>query len=143
MLLTARPIMDAMVGRVLHWVSVTCCAFLFISFVLFAHSQLSSASTHQAGLIAPPKSLASSTPTGALGLTTQPVKQQAPPPKPKGTGQPRKFIDSVARKLESPFTSLVSTNNAWVKHLVPFILSLLMYGVGIGFLSRWTAGLAS
>ena len=130
-----------MVGRTLHWISVACCAFVAISFVLFAHTQLSSASTHPAGLIAPPKTLATNLPTGALGISSTPVTTPpATPPKPHGTGQPRKFIDDVANKLQSPFSSLVSTNNAWVKHLVPLILALILYGGGIGFLGRWAAG---
>jgi len=129
-----------MVGRTLHWISVLCCAFVVISFALFAHAQVSSASSHQAGLIAPPKSLnTSTTPTGALGIsqtstTATTVKRH------KQKGQPRRFIDAVASKLESPFSSVVSSTNAWVNHLIPFIFALLVYGAGLGFLSRWADG---
>jgi hypothetical protein len=129
-----------MVGRSLHWVSVVCCGFVVVSFVLFADAKLSSASSHQAGLIAPPKTLATTTPTGALGLTTTPAVAAQAPAKPHQTGQPRAFIDGVASALESPFTSLSTSDDSWFKHIVPMLCALLLYGVGIGFLGRWAAG---
>ena len=129
-----------MIARTLHWISLICSAFVVISFVLFAHAEISSASSHQAGLIAPPKTLAQGTPTGALGISTQPVGAATAPPQPHVKGQPRRFIDGVAGKLESPFTSLVQTNNQWVEHLIPLVLALLVYGGGIGYMGRWTAG---
>jgi hypothetical protein len=133
-----------MIARTLHWVSLTCSAFVIVSFVLFAHSEISSASSHQAGLIAPPKTLAQNTPTGALGISTQPVTNTTAPvqAKPHVKGQPRRFIDGVAAKLETPFTSLVDTGNQWVEHLIPLVLALLAYGGGLGYLSRWAAGRA-
>ena len=124
----------------LHWISVICCGFVVVSFVLFADAKLSSASSHQAGLIAPPKTLATTTPTGALGLTTTAATTPAPAARPHEKGQPRAFIDGVASALESPFTSLSRSDDDWLKHIVPLLCALLVYGAGIGFLGRWAAG---
>jgi hypothetical protein len=115
-----------MVGRALHWISLACCLFVVLAFLLFAHAQVSHASSHQANEVAPRAHTA----------------QTAASPHRRAQGQPGRFIDSIAGKLESPFTSLVSTGNAWVGHLVPLGLALLVYGAGLGFLSRWASGLA-
>jgi hypothetical protein len=126
-----------LVGRVLHWVSMACCAFLIVSFVLFAHAQISHASNHQASSLNPRITPTTVSPPGAAVVKPKPA-----PPAPHRKGQPRRFIDAVAGKLESLFTGLVSTNNAWVKQLIPLVLSLIVYGGGIGFLGRWANGRA-
>jgi hypothetical protein len=113
-----------MLGRGLHHLSLLCCLFVSISFGLFALAQVSHASSHQAGEIARPMS-------------------HPRPPVVHATGQPRRFIDGVARKLTSPFDSLVSSSDAWVNHGIPALFALLVYGAGLGFLSRWADGRAA
>jgi hypothetical protein len=110
-------------GRALHLISLACCAFVVISFVLFAHTQLSGASKTQANLVA--------------------GTQSAAPARIHRVAQPRRFIDGVAGKLESPFTGLVHSDNAWVEELIPAALALLVYGGGLGFLARWASGVPS
>jgi hypothetical protein len=48
----------------------------------------------------------------------------------------------VARKLTSPFASVVVSDDAWVEHGIPLVLALLVYGAGLGFLARWASGRA-
>ena len=55
-------------------------------------------------------------------------------------GQPAKFIDGAAAELTSPFRSLIKTNSVWVLEIVPTLLALLVYGVGLGYLARWASG---
>jgi hypothetical protein len=111
-----------MVARVLHYLSILCCAFVAMSFLLFAHAQTSRASTHQANLIAPP---------GQSQPTQAPRHAEA---------EPRRFIDEVSGKLTAPFASIVPSDDAWVRHGIPALFALLLYGAGLGFLSRWAAG---
>jgi hypothetical protein len=110
-------------GRLLHYISLLCCVFVIISFALFAHGQVSHASTQQANAVA----------------STQTVATTSGPHK---TGQPRRFIDGVAHKLDSPFTGIVSSDDAWVTHGIPTLFALLVYGLGLGFLVRWASGRA-
>jgi hypothetical protein len=117
-----------MVSRVLHYVSIVCCLFVTISFALFALAQVSHASSHQAGEIAP-----------ASQRATAP--RSVPPS--HTAGQPRRFIDGVAHKLTSPFDSIVGSGDAWVSRGIPALFALLVYGAGLGFLSRWADGRAA
>jgi hypothetical protein len=58
----------------------------------------------------------------------------APPP-PKH-GQPRRFIDHAAHDLTTPFNSIAASKGPWVRHLVPDVLGILLFGLGLGFLAR-------
>jgi hypothetical protein len=62
----------------------------------------------------------------------------APPAKPHH--QPRKFIDQASHDLTTPFNGIVSNSGKWVKHLVPAILGLILFGFGLSFLARYAAG---
>jgi hypothetical protein len=98
-----------------------CCALIIASFGFFAVDQMAGASQQQAaetaGTPIPPKS-------------SNPDRHQ-----------PRRFIDSTARTLTSPFRSLVSTGSQWADHLILLVLGLTVYGVGLGYLRRYAAGL--
>jgi hypothetical protein len=59
----------------------------------------------------------------------------------KDHSQPRLFIDNAASALTSPFRSLVQSDSQWVERGLPTILALLVYGVGIGYLARFSRGL--
>ncbi len=54
-------------------------------------------------------------------------------------GQPREAIDDVNDVLLKPFAGLSdSAESRWVQRGVPSLLGLLIYGVGLGFLARYT-----
>lgn len=109
------------IHRALVFVSLACCTLVCASFVLFAHDQVAGASKHQQNeLVAG----ASSTPGTARS-------------KPHRVGEPRRFIDNATHTLTSPFTSVVSSPNPWVKHGIPTVIALLVYGIGLGFLARF------
>jgi hypothetical protein len=116
------------IHRVLVWAALGCSFLVFASFSLFARDQLAGASKHQVNELA----------TGQTA--TSPTQTQVPPIHHKG--QPRRFIDGAAAKLESPFTSIVGSANTWVDHMVPAIFALIVYGLGIGWLARFANGLA-
>ncbi len=110
--------------RLLRYISLLCCAFVVVSFFLFAITQTSHASQGQANAIT----------HGTISGTAArnpPIAQEK---------QPRRFIDQVAQKLNSPFTGIVSTDNRWIRHLIPTAFSLLVYGFALSYLARWGAG---
>lgn len=113
-----------MIHRALVLVALVCSGLVFASFVLFALHQIGGAAKVQANAV------------------TSSGTRQAAAPNAKPQGQPGRFIDNAASKLTSPFESIVESGSAWVQHGVPTILALLVYGVGLGFLARYSRGLA-
>lgn len=106
--------------RLLVWAAFVCCALVLASFAMFVHDAAAAGSQHQQS------ELVGAT-TGAVPTTVH-------------HSQPRRFIDGAASELTSPFRSLVHSSNAWVTHGVPTVFGLLLYGVGLGFLARFSRG---
>jgi hypothetical protein len=109
-----------MLHRALATASFLCCAVIIASFAFFAVDQMSGASQQQA----------------AATAGTAVVHKAADPDR----HQPRRLVDSVARTLTSPFSSVLSTDSKWADHLFLLVCGLALYGVGLGFLSRYAAG---
>jgi hypothetical protein len=124
MLVAAAADMGNVIYRTLKLISLICCAFVILSFAMFARDQMAGASANQQSQLA----------TGS----NAPV---APTPT-KPHAQPRRFIDGVAKDLTAPFDAVVQSNNAWVEHGLPAIFALLVYGLGLGYLARYSAGLS-
>lgn len=115
-----------MLARVLVYLAVGCCALIIGSFGMFALDQFSGASTHQV------QQLASSAGDPAARSTAAPAPTQ-----------PRKFIDGAASTLTSPFSGLFSSSgSAWAQRSVVTVLGLLTYGFGLGYLARFSRGMA-
>jgi hypothetical protein len=113
------------IHRVLVLTAIACCALVAMSFAMFARDQVAGASKHQQNEI-------------VAGAATNAV----PIPVHKATAQPRRFIDSAASTLTSPFRGVVQSDSEWVLHGVPTIVALLVYGVGIGYVARYSRGLS-
>jgi hypothetical protein len=113
------------IHRALLIAAWACCALLVASFAMFARDQIAGASKHQQQEI-------------TSSITTTP----AVPKESAHHAQPRQFIDDAARVLTTPFRSIVQTDSQWVLHGLPTIFALLAYGVGIGYLARYSRGLS-
>lgn len=111
--------------RILVLAALACCALVLASFALFAKDQLAGASAHQQ------RELASGT-TIVLGM----------PAASRPVAQPRRFIDGAATTLDAPFASIVQSDSLWVSRGVPVIFAVLVYGVGLGYLARYSSGLS-
>jgi hypothetical protein len=112
-------------NRVLVFASYICCSLVLLSFAMFASDQLAGASAHQQREV-------------VAGINTSPPPRHRRKPE----GQPRRFIDGAAGVLTSPFESIVQSDNVWVLHVAPALIALLFYGVGLGFLARYAAGMS-
>ena len=113
------------INRLLTYMSIACCALVVASFGLFARDQMAGASEHQQ------TELAAGVPSTAAGGSSSAHTER----------QPRRFIDRAASALEAPFKSIASSHSEWLKHIVPAVLALLVYGLGLGFLARFSRGL--
>jgi hypothetical protein len=113
----------SVISSLLRFVSFACCALIVASFAMFARDQMAGASAHQqTELVA-----------GANSAPSAPATSDA------HHGQPRQFIDSAAHSLSAPFSAIAPSNNLWVKHGLPAVLALLVYGLGLGYLARYSA----
>jgi hypothetical protein len=122
----AAPAADGLtvIHRAIVLVALVCSGLVLASFVMFARDQIAGAAKVQANSV------------------SSPVANRTTAPKAKQQGQPGRFIDDAASKLTSPFSSIIQSGSAWVEHGIPTILALLVYGVGLGYLARYSRGFA-
>jgi hypothetical protein len=122
MLMGAPAETGSVISRVLRLISLVCVALVVMSFAMFARDQMAGASEHQqTELVAGANT--SATPAAITHRHSQ----------------PRRFIDSAAKTLTSPFSAVVKSNNAWVENGLPAVFALLVYGVGLGYLARFAS----
>jgi hypothetical protein len=125
MLVALQAETRGVIYRSIKLAAFVCCGLILISFAMFARDQMAGASEHQQS------ELVAGTPsTAAPALTHR-------------HSQPRRFIDGADKTLTSPFAAIVQSNDAWVKRGLPTIFALLVYGVGLGFLARFSRGLGT
>ena len=113
---------DVLVGA-LGFARLVCCGLVIASFAMFAADQIGGASKHQVAEIAGQSANRTGTAT---------VVDSHP-------GQPRRFIDQAAHTLTAPFR-LLHSGSQWVQHGFATLLALLVYGVGLGYLARFSQG---
>ena len=106
--------------------SLVCCGLVVASFTLFAVDQANGASKHQVAEIA-----------GGTPSRTGTSTVADPHP-----GQPRRFIDDAARTLTAPFRAVLHSGSDWVQHGFVTVCALLLYGLGLGYVARWSQGSA-
>jgi hypothetical protein len=109
------------ISRVLRLTAFASCALVLASFAMFARDQMAGASQHQQTAL-----VAGAHPTAT---SSAPVKH----------AQPRRSIDDAAKVLTTPFDEIVQSSNLWVKHGLPALFALLVYGMGLGYLARFSA----
>ena len=122
MLVTPEVDTGRVISRVLRLTAFACCALVVASFAMFARDQMAGASQHQ---------------QSELVAGARPTTGPAGPVKPHA--QPRRFLDSAAKALTTPFNAIVESTNQWVKHGLPALFAVLAYGLGLGYLARFSA----
>lgn len=100
---------------------------MIAAFALFAVDQIGGASQHQVA------ELNGGIPTRTAAATVGDA--HAP--------QMQRDVDAAANVLEAPFRSVISSDNQWVQRGFATGCALLLYGLGLGFLARYSQGLAS
>jgi hypothetical protein len=109
------------IPRFFRFTAFVCCALVVLSFALFARDQMAGASAHQQ------TELVAGSNTPLAGASSKPH------------AQPRRFIDDAAKLLRTPFDAIVQSSNVWVKQGLPTVFALIAYGLGLGYLARYTA----
>jgi hypothetical protein len=122
MLVAAVAETGSVISRVLRLLAFVCCALVVASFAMFARDQMAGASAHQQTELVAGANSGPSAPAASAHHH-----------------QPRRFIDSAAHSLIAPFSAIVQSNNLWVKQGLPTVFALLVYGIGLGYLARYSA----
>ena len=95
------------------------CLIVLASFAIFVVQQSNSASGQQQAVVAE---------SGGASTVAKAPKQES------GL---HKAIDEAAEQISSPFAGIVEPSQSeWGAQLVRLILSLLVYGLGVGFVIR-------
>ena len=127
-----------MLSYPLRILSLVCIAAIVVSFGAFASDEAGKGSKQTVAKLA-----------GASDVEVaqrEPVNVDAASPGPRVErlreqrhGTMRERLDDVNDELTAPFASLVSPDSIWAQRIVSGLLALVVFGVGIGFLSRVAA----
>jgi hypothetical protein len=106
--------------KLLRLASFVICLIVVASFVAFAVVQTKSASGRQGEQAASPNGESKPIPSG----------------KSRHEGSVRKALDEASAELTSPFNGLISSSSEWATRGFKLLLTLVVYGFGLGFLAR-------
>ena len=114
-----------MLERPLRWLSVLATLVVLAGWVAFAVTETSDASKVSVAEV------------GGTTTTSRPADPDA------SHGGVRGALDRADDALLAPFSMLAGdAANPWVEHSVPAIAAVLVYGLGLGYLARFTRGRA-
>jgi hypothetical protein len=111
-------------GRTLSLLAVAAAFVVAISFVFFAVDELGGASREQQH-----RTIDADVTPGELAEDNRESRH----------AQPRESIDDVNDFLLAPFQDVVTSDDAWAMRIVPTLLGLILYGIGLGYLARWVS----
>ena len=117
-----------MIERLLRTLAIVLSLIVAAGFVLFAFDDFDRASTSSRNRITPDPTATAPTPAGERAREMRNSKG-------------REIIDDANDVLLKPFASVSeNADSRWVRRGVPTLLGLLVYGVLLGFLARYTKG---
>jgi hypothetical protein len=107
----------------LRLASIVLCLIVGVSFALFVLDKTSSASAHQQHEVNAP---------------SERPQDGKPPATHEKTSSARKTIDEAAETVTSPFSGVTEGwSSEWTKRIVLLLLTLAIYGFGLGFIARF------
>lgn len=117
-----------MLERPLRYLSIVLSLFVAAGFLLFALEDIGRASTKAENRVQDRYTATAPTPAGERERERR-------------HGEVREAIDDVNDVLLSPFASVSDdATSRWARRGVPALLGLLVYGFGLGYLSRFMKG---
>ena len=117
-------------GPFIRVVAILCSALVLLAFAFFATDEMGRGSQNQQNAL------------NAELTSTKELPPVAPSPeqevmRERANGKFREAIEDANDVLLGPFAGVVeSSDNTWVKHGVPALLGLLLYGLCLGMLAR-------
>ena len=114
---------NAMAG-LLRIVALLSCAVVLIGFLGFANDEASAGSSGQVAKLQ--KAMDEPAPSAAAESARE-----------RKHGQAREFVDDANDVLLAPFSGVVDTKDTWVRRIIPSVLALLVYGLGLTLLANF------
>jgi hypothetical protein len=116
--------MVSAMGRLIRIVAVVACLIIVVGFMAFASDEANKGSQKQVDKIGE----AMDAPAPAATAERARERQH---------GEVREKIDDANDLLLSPFTGVVSSKDPWVNRLIPTVLALLAYGLGLTLVANF------
>jgi hypothetical protein len=117
-------------GSVIRVIAVACSALVLLGFAFFATDEMSRGSQNQQNALDSELSSTSDLPHVAPSATEEAKRERT-------NGTFREAVEDTNDVLLAPFAGLVeSSDNGWVKHGVPALLGVLLYGFCLGMLAK-------
>ncbi len=121
-----------MLQSTLRTLAILCSATVVLSFSLFAIDETRAASDQTAAEVAGQHASASADPS--------PQEERA---REQAHGSLRELVDDGNDLLTAPFAGTVSgSGSRWARRGIPGLLALLAWGLGLGYLARFSEGRA-
>ena len=111
-------------AALLRIVAALSCAVVIIGFLAFANDEASKGSETQV------QQVQQAMDEPAPGANAERVRERK-------HGKAREFVDDANDFLLKPFAGVVSSKDAWVERIVPTLLALLVYGLGLTLLANF------
>ena len=119
-----RIVVVEVLSTLLRWLSLIATAVVFLSFVMFALDETREGSETQV------RKLADSSAEPDPSARGERYRE-------RNHGAARELIDDGNDLLARPFAGLTETEGLWVQRIVSGLLSLLVYGLGVGLLANY------
>src|SRR4051812_46701741 len=116
--------MVSAMAPMLRLAALVSCAIVLIGFLSFANDEASKGSAQQVDRLSQAMNAPSPAPNAER------VRE-------KKHGKAREFVDAANDVLLKPFTGLVNSKDVWVTRIVPTVLALLLYGLGLTLLANF------
>jgi hypothetical protein len=112
-------------GSLIRFVAIAVSGIVVLGFMLFAIDETDKGSTTQQQKL-----------EKALGSSPIAPSAHEEAIRERHQGGFREAVDDVNDVLLAPFVDLIGSDHAWVRHGVPALLALLLYGFGLGLLAN-------
>ena len=116
--------MVTVMGRLIRFIAIAACAVIVIGFLAFATDEANKGSKEQVAKIGEAMD------APAPAETVERVRE-------KEHGKPRELIDDANDVLLRPFANVTESKDVWVNRLIPTVLALLAYGLGLTLLANF------
>ena len=134
-----------MVSFLLRIASLLCIGAVLVSFGAFVNDEAGAGSDRTVNKIGKADSVEyTAIASPASGSSGPNLNEASPTPRverlrEKEHGSLREHVDDVNDTLTAPFSGTATSNSIWAGRILQGLLAIAVFGVGLGFLSRYAA----
>lgn len=128
---------STVLGKVLRVASLVATLIVVASFVLFVVDQTTAGSKQEVAQLNADAGQDVSRPVAATNLDAPDPTPAVKRERAKRHGEVRNLIDDADDVVLRPFVGIVHSNDVWVERLLPGLLALLVFGLGLRILAGY------